>query len=509
MKLERIFVAAIAALGLGACSLEPVYERPPAPVAGTYPAGPAYQQTTGGTAAFADEIGWRDFLTDPRLQRLVQIALANNRDLRVQALYIAQAQAQYRIQRSNLLPQVAAGASETASRSVSNITRQNVTTRVDDVGVSLSTWELDFFGRLQSLDHAALQQYFATAQARKAFQIALVAQVADQYLTLLADDDLIVVTQHTLETAQQSYNLMLLQFNTGTANEESLSQAQTIVEQAKANYAAQVRTRAQDENTLVLLLGAPLPADLPSARPLNSQSILADIPAGLPSDLLMRRPDIMESEANLRGANANIGAARAAFFPSITLTGGLGTESAALSGLFGGGSLAWSYVPSITVPIFEGGRLRANLDVATVQKDINVAQYEKSIQTAFQEVANDLAARGTYDDQVAALERYVAASQRYLDIAQQRFRGGVDSYLNVLTAQTSLYTAQQLLVTARLQRLTTLVSLYRDLGGGWIEHTGDAPAPAENIGSLAPHNDASWNLMQFVRSADTGRAGAP
>jgi outer membrane protein, multidrug efflux system len=488
MSLERIFAAAIATLALGACALQPVYERPPAPVAGTYPTGPAYQQTTGATTVPADEIGWRNFLTDPRLQRLVEIALANNRDLRVQALNIAQAQAQYRIQRSNLFPQVSAGAGEAASRSTSTFSKQNVTTHVYDVGGSLSAWELDFFGRLQSLNEVALQQYFATAQARKAFQIALVAQVADQYLTLLSDDDLIAVTQHTLETAQQSYDLTQLQFKTGTANEESVRQAETILEQTKANYAAQVRARAQDENMLVLLLGEPLPAHLPPATPLNSQSILADIPAGLPSDLLAQRPDIMEAEANLRAANANIGAARAAFFPSITLTGGLGTESASLAGLFGGGSLAWSFNPSITVPIFEGGRLRADLDVATVQKDINVAQYEKSIQTAFQEVANDLAARGTYDDQVAALERYVAASQRYLDLAQQRFRGGVDSYLNVLTAQTSLYAAQQQLVAARLQRLTTLISLYRDLGGGWIERTGDTPAPADSIGLLANSN---------------------
>ncbi|HVO89765.1 MAG TPA: efflux transporter outer membrane subunit [Casimicrobiaceae bacterium] len=486
---------------LTACSLEPVYQRPTPPVASSYPSGAAYRQTSGATTLPADEIGWRNFLADPRLQRLVEIALANNRDLRVQALNIAQAQAQYRIQRSNLFPQVAAGASSTAGRATSGITQQNATTHVYDVGVSLSSWELDFFGRLQSLDDVALQQFFATAQARKAFQIALVAQVADQYLTILADEDLIAVTEQTLQTAQQSYNLTKLQFDTGTTNEESLRQAETVVEQAKANYAAQVRSRAQDQNMLVLLLGESPPADLPPGVPLNSQALLADVPAGLPSDLLTRRPDIMEAEANLRAANANIGAARAAFFPSINLTGGLGTESAALSGLFGGGSFAWSFIPSITVPIFEGGRLRANLDVATIQKDINVAQYEKTIQTAFEEVANDLAARGTYDDQVAALERDVAASQRFLDLAQQRFHAGVDSYLNVLTAQTSLYNAQQTLVAARLARLTTLVSLYRDLGGGWIEHTGDAPAAPEDIGSLATHNDAPWDFHNTSRRA--------
>src|SRR5438128_510729 len=430
-------LAGVAVLSAG-CSLQPVYERPAAPVAATYPSGPAYKPTSGGTTSSAVEIGWRNFLTDPRLQRLIEIALANNRDLRVDALNIAQAQAQYRIQRSSLLPQVSAGASETAQRAPSVSSRQNVTTHEYSVGLSTS-WELDFFGRLQSLNDQALQQYFSTAQGRKAFQIALVSQVADQYLTMLADDEFLAVTRHTLETAQASYDLTRLQFQSGTTTELVLRQAETIVEQAKANYAAQMRTRAQDENMLVLLLGQPLPADLPAAVPLDSQSILADIPAGVPSDLLTRRPDIMEAEANLRAATANIGAARAAFFPSISLTGSAGTASTALSALFGGGSLAWSFIPSITVPIFESGKLRASLDVATVQRDINVAQYEKTIQAAFQEVANDLAARGTYDDQVAALERDVAASQRFLDLAQQRFKAGVDSYLNVLTAQNTLY----------------------------------------------------------------------
>jgi multidrug efflux system outer membrane protein len=240
-----------------------------------------------------------------------------------------------------------------------------------------------------------------------------------------------------------------------------------------------VRGRAQAENALVLLLGQSLPEDLPPPVPLNDQTIVADIPAGLPSDLLTRRPDVMQAEAVLRAANANIGAARAAFFPSISLTGNLGTASSALGGLFKGGSLAWSFLPSITVPIFEAGKLRADLDVATVQKDINVAQYEKAIQTAFSEVANGLAARGTYGDQVASTERFVAAEQRSLELSDDLFRNGVANYLTVLTAQTGLYDAQMTLVSTRLARLTSLVDLYRYLGGGWIEHTGDLPRPAD------------------------------
>ena len=495
LRQSGLLAAGAMAVLLAACSLQPVYQRPDAPVSATYPTGSAYKPDSSTGTPPAVDIGWRDLLTDARLQRLVQIALDNNRDLRMAALNIAQTQAQYRIQRSAQFPQLSIGASETAQRTTSATTGRNATFHDYSVGLSLS-WELDFFGRLQSLNDQALQQYFATAQARKATQILLVAQVADQYLTILADDDLLAVTQRTLETAQASYDLTLKQLQAGIGNELSLRQAETVVEQAKANYTAQLRSRAQAENALVLLLGQPLPADLPAATPLNSQSILADIPADLPSDLLARRPDVMQAEANLRAANANIGAARAAFFPTISLTGSYGLESAALSALFGGGALAWSFIPAITAPIFEGGKLRASLDVATVQKDINVAQYEKTVQTAFREVADGLAARGTYDDQVASLERNVEASQRFLDLAQQRFQTGVDSYLNVLTAQTTLYTAQQMLVAARMARLTSLVDLYRALGGGWIEHTGDAPPAAENIGSMAPHNDAPWDFLK-------------
>jgi multidrug efflux system outer membrane protein len=363
---------AVAALVAG-CSLQPVYERPAAPVAAAYPTGVAYQPSAGGSdnaTLPASDIGWRDFLTDPRLQRLVEFALANNRDLRVAALNVAQTQAQYRIQRAALFPQVGVLADASSSRTPASLstTDKATVTHAYSVGVS-AAWEIDFFGRLQSLNDQALQQYLATAQARKAVDILLVSEIADQYLTLLADDELLTVTQKTLDTAQASYKLTLLQFEAGAGGELAVRQAETVVEQAKANYSAQIRGRAQAENALVLLIGQPLPA-------------------GLPSDLLTRRPDVMQAEATLRGANANIGAARAAFFPTISLTGDLGTSSSALVGLFMAGSLAWSFLPSITLPIFEAGKLQASLDVATVQKDINVAQYEKAIQTSFREVAD-------------------------------------------------------------------------------------------------------------------------
>ena len=468
-------------LVLAGCSLQPVYERPAAPVDGQYPIGGAYKPAAEEGSPAAD-IGWRDFLTDPRLQRLVEIALKNNRDLRVAMLNVAQVQAQYRIQRAALAPQVSASADQSSSRTPGSLTTSGrpLVARAYEAGVS-AAWEIDFFGRLRSLSDAALEQYFATAYARQAAEILLVSQVADQYLTMLAFDEQLAVTQQTFEAAQASYKIVKLQFDTGTAAELTLRQSEGIVEQANATRAAQVRARAQAENALVLLLGEPLPSDLPPALPMGEEKILADIPAGLPSDLLARRPDILQAEALLRSENANIGAARAAFFPRISLTGSVGTASATLGGLFGGGSQAWSFLPSITVPIFSGGALQASLDVAKIQKDIGIAQYEKAIQSAFREVADGLAARGTFDEQVAAQERFTESQRRQLELSDFRYRNGADTYLNVLIAQTNFYNAQLTLVSTRLQRLTTLVDLYRSLGGGWIEHTGDQPRQADAL----------------------------
>ncbi len=448
--------------------MAPDYQRPAAPIAGDFP----YNDRGNLNSPPAADIGWRDFMRDARLQRLVEIALENNRDLRIAALNVREAQAQYRIQRAGLAPRVGAFADAAQSRSAGTTTRQY------EAGIA-AAWELDFFGRVQSLSDAALQQYFATGYARQAAEILLVSQVADQYLAMLAFDEQLAVTRETLATAQESYKIVRLQFDTGTAPELSLQQSQSVLEQANANLAAQLRFRAQAENALVLLLGQPLPADLPPAVRLNDQPILADVPAGLPSDLLARRPDILQAEALLRAENANIGAARAAFFPSISLTGSVGTASASLSGLFGAGSLAWAFMPAITLPIFQGGALRANLDLATLRKDVGIAQYEKAIQTAFREVADGLAGRGTFDDQVAAQERFTATQQRSLELSLFRYRNGIENYLQVLTAQTGLYNAQLALVTARMQRLTNLVDLYRALGGGWLERTGDAARPAD------------------------------
>ncbi|WP_414442960.1 efflux transporter outer membrane subunit [Burkholderia sp. 22PA0106] len=501
--MRKIVLTAMAfALVASGCTMAPHYKRPDAPVSSSFPSDGVYATQPGASDArsaqdqAAPDIGWRNFFADPRLQQLIELALKNNRDLRVSVLNIEAARAQYQITRAELLPTLGGTGTGSIQRLPAGVstTGAPLITRTYNVGLSAS-WELDLFGRIQSLKDQALAQYLSTAQARKAQEISLVSQVADQYLTLQSTDDLLKVTEDTLKNAQSSYNLTKLQFDNGTGSELDLRQAQTVVEQALANQQAQARARAQAVNALVLLVGEPLPDDLPAGLPLNNQNLLTDIPAGLPSDLLTRRPDIMEAEQTLRAANANIGAARAAFFPKISLTAAFGTASPTLGGLFKAGTAAWSFAPNIALPIFEGGSNIANLDLAHVQKRIEIANYEKAIQSAFSEVSNGLAARGTYDQQIAALARNEEAQQRRYDLSDLRYRNGVDSYLTVLTAQTDLYTAQTTLISARLARWTNLVDLYRALGGGWIEQTGDQPreadAPVDYSKQAAPAAPAS------------------
>jgi multidrug efflux system outer membrane protein len=479
-KFSLPIALAVAALAAG-CSFEPHYQRPAPPVPATFPVGGVYQSQPPSPGALpAPDLGWHEFFIDPRLQKLVELALRNNRDLRVSSLNVQEAAAQYQIVRAGLFPSINATAEEDKSRVPKSLALLNRTVSNEySVGLGAASWELDFWGRIRSLKDQALAQYLATAQARKAAEISLVGQVGDQYLTVVAFDEQLKVTQETLTTAEASYKLAKLQFDIGTGSELDLREAEGVVEQARANLASQARSRAQAENALTLLVGEPLPADLPAALPLDSQAILSDVPAGLPSDLLTRRPDIMQAEQTLLAANANIGAARAAFFPAISLTGQLGTASLTMGSLFKPGSVAWSFSPQITLPIFDAGTNKANLDISHLEKNAAIAQYEKAIQTAFREVSDGLAARGTYDDQIKSLERFVFAEQRRLDLSELRYKNGVDSYLTVLTAQTDLYTAQQTLITARMQRLTNLVDLYQALGGGWLAHTGDKPRPAD------------------------------
>jgi outer membrane protein, multidrug efflux system len=520
--LKHSLIAAAVALFAAGCTMAPKYERPAAPVDQTFPTGGIYDKQPDATSPAAPsgsaqakpavDIGWRDFFVDARLQQIVAIALKNNRDLRVSMLNVAAARSQYQITRAELLPTLDAVGSQTKQRTPKDLSffGQTISNQYS-VGVNAS-WEIDFFGRIQSLKDQALEQYFALAETRKAAEISLVSQVADQYLTMLSDDDQLTVTRNTLKTAQESYRITKLQFDNGVGTELDVTQSEGILQQAASNLQSQLRLRAQAENALVLLIGEPLPADLPPGLPLDSQNLLADIPAGLPSDLLVRRPDIASAEHSLLAANANIGAARAAFFPKVSLTGSFGTLAPSLGTLFKPGSAAWSFAPQISIPIFEGGTNLANLDLAQIQKRIEIANYEKAIQTAFREVADGLAARGTYDEQIKALERFVKSQARGLELSDMRYRNGVDNYLSVLTAQTNLYTAQQLLITARLNRVTNLVDLYRELGGGWIEHAGDQPRPSDampnyrDIGTPAAAAPAPAASGTTVSSAATGPA---
>lgn len=468
---KSLLSLAVAAFVLGGCSLIPDYQQPQAPVADQYPQGPAYSPAQAPAQAAAEQ-GWKQFFHDPALQQLIQVALENNRDLRVAALNIDAFAAQYRIQRADLFPAVSANGSGSRQRvpADSSQTGQAGINSSYSATVGISAYELDLFGRVRSLSEEALQRYFATEEGRRSTQISLVASVANAYLTWQADKELLKVTQDTLGAFEESYKLTARSNEVGVASALDLAQSRTSVENARAQLAKYTRQVAQDENSLVLLLGTGIPANLPAARPLSDE-LLADVPPGLPSDLLQRRPDILQAEYNLKAANANIGAARAAFFPSISLTANAGTLSPDLSGLFKGGSGTWLFQPQINLPIFNAGSLSASLDYSKIQKDIGVANYEKSIQTAFQEVADGLAARQTYVQQLQAQQDFVNANQDYYRLAERRYRIGVDSNLTFLDAQRQLFSAQQALVTDRLAQLVSQVNLYKALGGGWNEQT--------------------------------------
>jgi multidrug efflux system outer membrane protein len=476
--------------GIGGCTLEPHYQRPEAPVSQEWPTGPAFAgasvEASNGTtpASAAADIGWREFFTDPRLQKLIELALRHNPDARIAALNIAAARAQYQIQRADLFPTIAATGLEAVEKyppSVLGIASASSggapvsggsygTLRYYDVGIGFTSYEIDLFGRIRSLNHQRLQQYFGFIETRRSTQISLVAEVANAYLTLLADQELLRVTQDTLSSQEASYKLTKMSYDGGIDTALDLRQAETSVDTARANLAQYTRQAAQDQNALVLLLGTPLPVDLPPGAGLDEQKLLESLPANLPSDLLVRRPDILAAEHNLIAANASVGAARAAFFPSITLTGSYGTASTQLSGLFDHGSTAWTFSPQISLPIFAGGANVASLNLAKVEKNINIVQYEQAIQTAFREVADALAGRGTLDTQIAADQALVEATSESYRLSDMGFRGGVNDYLSVLDSQRSLYMAQQTLIGVKLARLQNLVTLYKALGGGWTEH---------------------------------------
>jgi multidrug efflux system outer membrane protein len=477
-------IVLLAALLLGGCfNLEPDYERPAAPVPAAWPQGEAYPAAVQSSGRAVADIGWTSFFVDPKLKSLIELGLANNRDLRVAVLNIEKSRATYDIQRADQLPTLQAD----AGANIQRIGRRNATTGIAytqksySVNAGVSAFELDLFGRVQSLKDQALEQYFATAEARRSTQISLVAEIATDYLNLAADRERLKLARDTLLSQQQSLTLTQRSLQVGTASALDVSQAETSVRTAEVDVAKYTALVAQDENALALVLGAPVPAGALPAGAVDIVTTVADIPAGVPSDVLLRRPDILEAEFKLKGANANIGAARAAFFPKITLTANAGSTADALKTVFKAGTGGWTFAPDIVWPIFDWGANQANLDSAKVDKEIYVADYEKAIQTAFREVADALADRGTLDAQLAAQQGLVQSTSDSYRLSDARYRRGVESYLNVLDSQRSLYSAQQDLITVRLSRVANLVTLYKVLGGGWLKETAvaqAAPAPA-------------------------------
>jgi NodT family efflux transporter outer membrane factor (OMF) lipoprotein len=465
-KMKKVLTPLVLALSLAGCvNLAPKYERPAAPVAGGFP---TVEGTVNSGNPVANEapanIAWQRFFVDARLQQLIQLALANNRDLRVAILNIEQARAAFQIQRAARFPAINAGL--TANRA--STAGDAPLTSVYQAGLSVSAFELDLFGRVRNLSDAALAQYLATEEARKSAQISLIAQVANTYLTFLADEELLALTQQTLKTRDESLRLSKLRFENGVSSKLDLDQAVSLVEQARTTLAQAQRQRAQDLNLLTLLIGQPMPSSLPPGGTLASTQ-LPDLPAGMPSDLLISRPDVRAAEQQLIAANADIGAARANYFPRISLTASGGTASSELSGLFKSGSFGWSFAPQAILPLFDFGARRAGVESARAGRDIAVAQYEKSIQTAFREVSDALAGQATFSEQLRAQQAVAAAEADRFSLSDLRYRSGTASYLDLLDAQRSLFNAQQQAIEANLARLQNQVTLYRVLGGGWSE----------------------------------------
>jgi multidrug efflux system outer membrane protein len=477
----RLAVAGATALLLQGCvaTMAPRYARPAAPVPAALPAGGAYPPAAAAATPAAD-LAWRDFMVDPKLRSVVELSLANNRDLRVAVLNAAAARAQFQVQRSALAPQVGAnfnptfehlpasvlGAQAGATGAGVTSSSQSVTIQYYEATLGVSSYELDLWGRVRSLTKTAFEQYLANDEARRAAQISLISEVATAYLTYAADLDRLNTAKDTLKSDNESLDITRTRFKGGVATELDVRQAQTAADQARSDVASYTTQVAQDVNALTLLVGAQVPADLLPDGLGQSLPTLADVPAGLSSDVLLNRPDVLQAEHQLKANNANIGAARAAFFPTILLTGGGGSASLGLSSLFGSGTGAWTFTPTVSLPIFDAGKNRANLRLAKVQRETTVAQYEKSVQTAFREVADALARRGTIDEQLAAQEDLVDASSRSLGLSQLRYQRGTDTYLNTLTAEVSLYSARQNLIATRLARAMNLVTLYQTLGGG-------------------------------------------
>jgi multidrug efflux system outer membrane protein len=462
------------ACALAGCSLEPRYARPQAEIPPSWPVGDAYlRQSEAGLPA----VSYRDVFRDPRLQAIIEQALARNQDLRIALANVEAARGLYRVQRAPLLPELDASGRASVSGggagSGGGGTRQNYSI---DLGVS--AFELDLFGRVRSLSHAALNQYFATEAAVRATRLTIVAEVADAYLTLAEDRSLLAIAADTEASALKSYQLTGARLRGGISPRTELRQAETVLAQARADRANQTTLVAQDRNALELLAGGPVRDDLLPPSIESVDGLLAELPAGLDSTILLRRPDVVEAEYRLRSASAQIGAARAAFFPRISLTGLAGLASSALGSLFSGSAFNFSIAPSVSLPIFDNGSRAGNLAYARAQREVALAQYERAIQTAFREVADALARRGTIGRQAAAQQELEGAARDRLALETARYRAGIDPYLNTLDAQRTLYAARRSLAQVRLLRATNLVALYRTLGGDELIEAPAAGPPA-------------------------------
>jgi outer membrane protein, multidrug efflux system len=465
---KRLLTAAVALAWLSGCTLIPHYTRPKAPVPSEWPTGPAYKTSADGTGDLTIEIpGWRDFYTDDRLQKVIELAIRNNRDLRIATANIERARALYQIQRAELSPTVGTAGVLTEQRIPANSSAAGEAYSLQQysVTVGMTSWELDFFGRIRSLKERALDQFLATEQARRNVQMSLVADVANVYLIRAADSEGLRLAQSTLEARETTYGMMQKRFDVGTSSRLDLYQAETLLQSARVDIARYTRQLAVDENALNLLVGSPVPPEL-LAGDLARIAPIPEIAPGISSEVLLGRPDVLQFENLLKGANANIGAARAAFFPRISLTTNMGTMSPDLSGLFRNGSGAWLFTPQISLPIFDSGARKANLKVAEADRDIYLSQYEKAIQAAFRETADALAVRGTISQQMSAQEALTKAAMDAFDLSNARYQRGIDNYLVVLDAQRSLYAAQQTLIGLRLTSLSNLVTLHKVLGGG-------------------------------------------
>ena len=473
-KIKLVSATALA-LALGACDMAPKYVRPALPVPVESPSGPAYRADISGQSAIQPaDTGWRDFFTDPRLARVIENALTHNRDLRIAVANVEQARAQYRGQRAGLFPTIAANGSATyqdtpfAQQGPGAGAGAGASGRTDiySASVGISAWEIDLFGRVRNLSKAAQEQYFARIESRNAAQVALIAETASAWLSMAANQERLRIARDLEAAFGKTLELTRARFAKGIASELEVRQAQTSHDQARADIAEVTTLVAQDQNALNLLAGSTVAQDdLPSAMP-QGDVTLANLPTDLPSSVLLQRPDILSAEHQLRAANADIGAARAAFFPKISLTAAFGTLSAGLSNLFAPGSDYWSAAPSVGLPIFDFGRNQGNLRYSRATYDAMLATYEKSVQTGFREVADALARRGTMTAQLEAQSSLRDAARVGYRLSEARFRAGVDPFLTTLDAQRTLYNAERNMLATRLARAANMIELYRAMGGG-------------------------------------------